>query len=216
MSVLDYIIEGIEAELALERELGVRSIELSAPLEPLASPKRVEQAKSAPLEPPQVAARVEPIKVAPEQTVVKAAPVAAAPIKSASSHPAASGTADYDFVFLHHAPLSEDGRTMMAKIVEGMHKTPESAPIVCELPIPKAKVYVILGARALAKFRPDLKAAPGQWLKTEKGAEVLVTYSPEYILRFKTVTPAVRKMKGEMWLPLRALGERFKGDSSHA
>ena len=30
MTVLDYILDGLEAELALERELGVRSVELES------------------------------------------------------------------------------------------------------------------------------------------------------------------------------------------
>lgn len=201
MSVLDYIIEGIEAELALERELGVRSIELPAPLEPLAPRKPVEVAPKS----ERIVAASEPIAPTPKP---------AAPQPKPAAPKLASGP-EYDFVFLHHAPLSADGLTMMTKIIEGMHKTVESAPIVCDRPVPKAKVYVILGAQALRKFQPNLKAAPGQRLRSEKGAEVLVTYSPEYILRFKTVTPAVQKMKGEMWIPLRALGERFKGVGSH-
>lgn len=196
MSVLDYIIEGIEAELTLERELGVRSIELSAPLEPIDFSEPLKQ-----LRPVERLKSVEPSESAdPSKPVATSKPVEA--VRSST---------EYDFVFLHHQPLSADAETMMAKIIEGMHKTRETAPIVCELPVPKAKVYVILGSHALKKFQPNLKAAPGQRLRTEKGAEVLVTYSPEYILRFKTVTPAVRKMKGEMWIPLRALGERFKG-----
>ena len=39
MTALDYILDGLEAELALERELGVRSVEIDrallAPLAPL-------------------------------------------------------------------------------------------------------------------------------------------------------------------------------------
>lgn len=202
MSVLDYIIEGIEAELTLERELGVRSIELSAPLEPIDISEPLKQ-----LSP------VERLKsVEPSESAEPSKPVATSkPVETSKAVEAVRSSTEYDFVFLHHQPLSADAETMMAKIIEGMHKTRETAPIVCELPVPKAKVYVILGSHALKKFQPNLKAAPGQRLRTEKGAEVLVTYSPEYILRFKTVTPAVRKMKGEMWIPLRALGERFKG-----
>ena len=98
----------------------------------------------------------------------------------------------------------------MAKIIAALGKTDETAPIIVDTPVPKAGVYVILGGRALAKFQPKQKGVPGQWLTTEKGAKVLVTYSPEYILRFKEVTPAVRKIKEDMWRSLKMLK---KGDA---
>ena len=94
---------------------------------------------------------------------------------------------------------------MMTKIVEALGQTLETTPIVTEASVPKAKVYVILGGLALRKFQPKLKGVPGQWLKSEKGADILVTYSPEYILRFKTVTPAVKKIKADMWASLKRL-----------
>ena len=97
---------------------------------------------------------------------------------------------------------------MMTKIVEALGQTFETAPIVTEAPVPKAKIYVILGGLALRKFQPKLKGVPGQWLKTERGADVLVTYSPEYILRFKTVTPAVKKLKTDMWHALKEVARR--------
>ena len=39
---------------------------------------------------------------------------------------------------------------------------------------------------------------------------MLVTYSPEYILRFDTVTPAVQKLKQDMWRSLKAVVQRLK------
>lgn len=98
---------------------------------------------------------------------------------------------------------------MMKKIIEAMHTTLESAPIITDMPVPKAKVYVILGGLALKKFQPKLKGVPGQWLKTEKDADVLVTYSPEYILRFKEVTSGVKKIKQDMWLALKGVLRRL-------
>jgi hypothetical protein len=37
-----------------------------------------------------------------------------------------------------------------------------------------------------------------------------VTYSPQYILRFATVTPAVEKIKKEMWLSIKAMAQRAR------
>lgn len=105
--------------------------------------------------------------------------------------------------------LSQEGKEMMRKIVEAMGKTLETAPILWETPIPKAKVYVVLGGLALKKFQPNVKGVPGQWVKSEKGAETLITYSPEYILRFKVVTPAVKQMKQAMWLALKGVLRRI-------
>lgn len=96
---------------------------------------------------------------------------------------------------------------MMAKIITALGKTAETAPVVIELPVPKAKAYVMLGALALRKFQPKLRGAPGMWLETERGAKVLVTYSPEYILRFREVTPAVKKIKSDMWQSLKSVAK---------
>lgn len=97
----------------------------------------------------------------------------------------------------------------MAKIVAALGLTREEVPIVSDVPIPKAKVYVVLGGLALKKFQPRLKGVPGQWLKSEKGADILVTYSPEYILRFKEVTNAVKQIKVEMWKSLKSVLQRI-------
>jgi len=98
---------------------------------------------------------------------------------------------------------------MMAKIILALGYTAETAPIVLNAPPPKGRVYVVLGGLALRKFLPGFKGAPGQWLKTPKGADVLVTYSPEYILRFGEVTPAVKAMKQQMWQSLKSVLQRL-------
>jgi len=97
----------------------------------------------------------------------------------------------------------------MAKIITALGKTAETAPIIVEMPVPKARIYVVLGRDALKKFLPDVKGAPGQWIKSGRGRDVLITYSPEHILRFGTVTPAVKKIKEEMWLSLKAVKQRI-------
>lgn len=100
---------------------------------------------------------------------------------------------------------------MMAKIITALGYTAETAPVVVVPPAPRARVTVVLGALALKKYYPNLRGGPGQWLKTESGDDVLVTYSPEYILRFGTVTPALTKLKQEMWLSLKAAKQRLVG-----
>lgn len=94
---------------------------------------------------------------------------------------------------------------MMAKIVTAMGKTAETAPVVIAPPLPKAKVYVVLGGLALKRWFPGQLGAPNQWIRTEEGQDILVSNSPEYILRFKTVTPAVKKIKMDMWTAIKSV-----------
>ena len=98
---------------------------------------------------------------------------------------------------------------MMAKIVTAMGKTAETAPIVFTGDWPQAKVYVVLGTEALKKWFPGKTAAPGQWITGDRGRQALVTYSPEYILRFGPVTPTVKKIKVEMWNSLKSVRQRL-------
>ena len=178
MTALDYILDGLEAELALARELGVRTVEIDRAL----------------LVPPAASAAVRP-------------PPPPAP---APRPPAASASA-YAFVFLHDKPLSPAGAEMMAKIVAAMGRTAATAPVVVAPPLPKAKVYIVLGGLALKRWFPGLPGAPNQWTRTAEGQDVLVSNSPEYILRFKTVTPAVQKIKRDMWTAIKSVLQRTGG-----
>lgn len=94
---------------------------------------------------------------------------------------------------------------MMAKIIPAMGRTAETAPIVIAPPLPQAKVYVVMGGLALKMFFPGMKAEPGSWQKSESGADVLVTYSPEFILRFRKMTPELEKIKHAMWRSLKVV-----------
>ncbi len=99
---------------------------------------------------------------------------------------------------------------MMAKIVTAMHETPETAPIVFDGERPPAKMYVVLGSEAMKKWYPGMRGAPGQWLRGRNGEDVLLTYSPEYLLRFGAATPALMKLKREMWTSLKGVMQRLR------
>ena len=183
MNAVDYILDGLEKELELERELGVRAVEFDRSLLAVAGGS---------VRAPNVA---DPSRVDATGDVRR---------ETQDDKPG-----NFDFLFLHDRALSPKGVEMIAKIVVALGRTAETAPVVIVPPVPKAKVYVVLGGLALKKFFPALKGGPGQWLKTESGADVLVTYSPEYILRFPTVTPAVMKMKKDMWASLKSVLHRI-------
>lgn len=202
MNALDYILDGLEAALELERELGVRVVECDRSLLTPASrlPSNVSRLSGEGLETRDVRRETR------------------AGLETRDERPAANnrtieqsnGRTIPDLAFLHDRPLSPAGIEMMAKIIGAMKRTAENSPIVVEPPMPRAKVLVVLGGRALKKYFPEQKAEPGQWFRTPGGRDVLVTYSPEYILRFDTVTPAVQKLKQDMWRSLKAVVQRLK------
>lgn len=196
VNALAYILDGLEAELALERELGVRFLECDrSVLTPLPGASDAARTPA-----PDVAGRPAPAP-RPHPPPPRPSPVAPA---GGDSRPMT------DFVFLHEQALTPAGTEMMTKIVVALGKTPETAPVVHEGELPAAKVHVVLGSAALKKWFPGLRAAPGQWVSTDRAKNVLVTYSPTYILRFGTVTPAVQKVKKEMWTSLKSVLQRLR------
>ena len=190
MNALDYILDGLEAALELERELGVRVVECDRSLLSVSAARL----------PPNVS------RLSGEGLETRDA----RPAANNRTIEQSNGRTIPDLAFLHDRPLSPAGIEMMAKIIGAMKRTAENSPIVVEPPMPRAKVLVVLGARALKKYFPEQKAEPGQWFRTPGGRDVLVTYSPEYILRFGAVTPAVQKLKQDMWRSLKAVVQRLK------
>ena len=191
---LDSILAGFEEELELERELGTRLVEIDRKLLPgQASVKAAGLTVKAP-----------PVAPKSVQKAVGTQQVAEGARKTTSE-----GGIKYDFVFLHHAPLSAEGEEMMAKIVAFMGKTQESAPIVYEEPLPRAECYVALGARALAKFFPGRRGEPGGRF-TDNGRQVEITYSPDHVLRFGTDLTIVGRMKKSMLATFKVVLQKVR------
>lgn len=172
--ILEYLLNGLEAELELDRELGIKTIECDRSLL---------------------------VSAAPAVTVAKA--VTPPPVNSSVAAKA------LDIVFVHHCPLAPDEIKMMSAIILKLGYTAETAPIVIEKPIPQAKVFVFLGARALKKFLPDMILGENRWGVTAKGKDILLVKSPSEILRFSAVTPAVMKIKQDMWRSLKSIKARL-------
>ena len=215
MNALDYILDGLEAALELERELGVRVVECDRSLLTPASrlPSNVSRLSGEGLETRDVRRETRgglETRDVRRETRVGLETRDARPAANNRTIEQSNGRTIPDLAFLHDRPLSPAGIEMMAKIIGAMKRTAENSPIVVEPPMPRAKVLVVLGGRALRKYFPEQKAEPGQWFRTPGGRDVLVTYSPEYILRFDTVTPAVQKLKQDMWRSLKAVVQRLK------
>ena len=192
MTALDYILDGLEAALELERELGVRTVEIDRGLLAGETPAGRET-KDVRRETP--AGR--------ETKDVRPATVNRTIEQSEQSN----NPTILPLVFFHDRPLAPAGVEMMAKILNALGKP--DAPIVVAPPVPQAKITVVLGGLALKKYFPGMRGEPGQWQKTPEGRDVLITYSPAYILRFGTVTPAVEKIKKAMWTSLKAVKQRL-------
>ena len=198
MTALEYLLDGLEAELELERELGVRVVELDRAL--LATPSVSSPAR---------APSASPIPTLSRSNSYSPSHSNSSSPSNSNSH-SNSSSPSISFAFLHDRPLSPNGIEMMAKIVTAMHETPESAPIVFNGERPPAKMYVVLGSEAMKKWYPGMRGAPGQWLRGRNGEDVLLTYSPEYLLRFGAATPALMKLKREMWTSLKGVMQRLR------
>lgn len=195
--IVEYILDGLEKALELERELGVGTVEIDRALLADDSARLTAGGNFGvgKINKPDKIDRVIGVDkvdrpAAVNQTLKPTTPQTLLPL-----------------VFLHDRPLSPGGVEMMAKILTALGKA--DAPIVVVPPAPQAKVTVVLGGLALKKYFPGMKGEPGQWQKTPEGRDVLITYSPEYILRFGTVTLAVQKIKQDMWLSLKAVRQRL-------
>lgn len=200
VDVLSYVLDGLEQWLEVERECGVRSMEVDRSL--LAQPKAPGKAPESVPERPVEAVRQSPAK-APERPLARSGPA-----------PAADGALSaYDYVFLHDRPLSPAGAEMMAKIVKAMGRTPDTAPVVTEPPLPHARAYIVLGFHALRKYFPEVRGEPGAWARSRDGKDVLITYSPAFFERFAVISEAVETKKREMWRSLKGVMQRFNGAS---
>lgn len=209
MTALEYLLDGLEAELELERELGVRVVELDRSLlatPQVPSPVRAPSASSSNSHSHSSSSSNSSSRSNSNSNSNSPTP----PLPHSPTDPIPqSPTSSLSFAFLHDRPLSPSGIEMMAKIVTAMHETPETAPIVFTGERPPAKMYVVLGSEAMKKWYPGMRGAPGQWLRGRNGEDVLLTYSPEYLLRFGAATPALMKLKREMWTSLKGVIQRL-------
>ena len=183
MTAIEYILDGLEAELALERELGNRVFEIDRSLLVDLGSDRVGLGSD------RVGIESGRVGIGSDRVGIGSG--------SDTNHQPPT------LCFLHDRPLTEAGVDMMEKITSALKLGPSSAPVVDAPPMPKAKVYIILGSFALRKWFPGRNLSPGQHFRTDSGAEVFVTYSPNYILRYKVVTPALVKIKQSMWATIK-------------
>ena len=192
--VLSFVLNGLEDYLELERELGKRTIIESS------NNRIIELLGDLRESAPAVDAHV-----APTADQASSAPSGNSTIRPFDN----SIVSSCPFAFIHDRPLSPRAVEMMSKIVVALGQTAETAPIAVAPPLPKARFYVFLGRRALLKYLPGARAEENHWFKTPKGLDALYVKSPEDIVRYTTVTPALQKMKQDMWRALKTVSQRL-------
>lgn len=194
MTALQYILDGLQAELELARELGVRTMEVDRALLTVSQP----QPAIRPLSQPQP--QVKPLP----RPAPNVQPPTRSPLRPSPS------LQEYPFVFLHAGPLVPAGVVMIDKIVALLGYARGAIPVIVSLPLPTAKFYVVLGAKALKQFFPNVTGAPGCWRAGPSGEQFLITYSPHYFLRFSQNAPGIKRLKHGMLRDLKALVQRLQ------
>ena len=217
--VLSFVLNGLEDYLELERELGVRSVEVDRSLLVATQPANAAAVEAtretgASRETRGVganAAAVEATRGVDSQSVaireIRGSKTPQVPHDPRA--PQVAPTAGVPFAFIHDRPLSPKAVEMMSKIIVALGQTTATAPIAVAPPLPKARFYVFLGNRALQKYLPGVRAEENHWFKTPKGLDALFVKSPEDIVRFSTVTPALQKMKQDMWRALKTISQHL-------
>lgn len=220
MTAIDFILDGLEAALALERELGNRIVELEsrdflarapqpaapqrAAAQPLASPA-APIAPTLPAAPQRAAVQPSNLPSPPPSAREQRANSAPSATPGAPSAAPAAGAINTTIVFLHHRALAGASAEMIERIKVAMGAPAAGARVVWEGALPAARFYVVLGDRARRQWFPDHPARPGMWISGAHGEQALVTYSPDYFLRFSEVTEGVKKIKHDMWKSLLGL-----------
>lgn len=197
---IDQILEGIEAELSLMRELGVRSVPFDRELlrEEVREVRDVPEVREVP-------------KVLPKKVEPPSLNTSHLSLNTKSPPPARLERLEllkrsYDFVFLHDKPLSEKGAETFEKIRTAMNLSADTAPLLTEYEaksFPKAKLYIVMGPAALSKFMPGVRLSYFSFGKSAGGKDIHFTYSPEFFLRLDPKDKAVLLLKHKMWTQLK-------------
>ena len=200
---VDYILEGLADNLELERELGNFAVDFDR--EFLAKLPKERTCSRVARDTMSSCSRVARDTMA-EANQGDAKHCTASDSRARVAPATTQPTCDY--CFLHHAAVTGPGVEMMANVIKAMKTTPENAPIVFTGEKPKAKIYIVLGEKALAQWYDGVSLAYGGWFK-DVDSEVLLTYSPEFIYRFGVnLSAAMKAKKWEMWKSLQeAMGK---------
>jgi len=195
MTGVNEILTALEQTLELERELGTRTVEIDRALlrsspEPMATPTRGDSDS-------RENSRSSGSSGASSSRASSGSSVSSLP--GTASDSSTAGTLA-DFAFL----LEGEPQGPVAELLPKMSEAIGYGPDGVKINDPSARVLIVLGSDAMAKWLPGVKARPGQWVQRGE-TPALVTASPTKTYRFFGHDPAkIRALKLRLWADLKA------------
>ena len=184
MSNVNEILTAFEEALELERELGTRTVEIDRALlrcspAPMATPARGASDSR-------------------EASSSSSGSSATSGSRASSNSSAAGPRADFAFL------LECEPQGPVAELLPKMSEAIGYGPDGVKVNDPSARVLIVLGSDAMAKWLPGVKARPGQWVQRGE-TPALITASPTKTYRFFGHDPAkIRALKLRLWADLKA------------
>ena len=201
MSSVNEILTAFEEALELERELGTRTVEIDRALlrcspAPMAVPARGTSDSG------------ENSRSGSSSGSSATSVSSGSSSSSGSSEPrlpetvndSSAAGARADFAFL----LEGDPQGPVAELLPKMSEAIGYGPDGVKVNDPSARVLIVLGSDAMAKWLPGVKARPGQWVMRGE-TPALITASPTKTYRFFGNNPAkIHALKLRLWTDLKA------------
>ena len=192
MSSVNEILTAFEEALELERELGTRTVEIDRALlrcspEAMAAPARG-------------ASDSRENSGSSATSGSRASSGSSMPRLPETVNDSSAAGARADFAFL----LEGEPQGPVAELLPKMSEAIGYGPDGVKVNDPSARVLIVLGSDAMAKWLPGVKARPGQWVQRGE-TPALVTASPTKTYRFFGHDPAkIRALKLRLWADLKA------------
>ncbi len=192
MSNVNEILTAFEEALELERELGTRTVEIDRALlrcspEPMVAPARG-------------ASDSRENSGSSATSGSRASSGSSMPRLPETVNDSSAAGARADFAFL----LEGEPQGPVAELLPKMSEAIGYGPDGVKVNDPSARVLIVLGSDAMAKWLPGVKARPGQWVQRGE-TPALVTASPTKTYRFFGHDPAkIRALKLRLWADLKA------------
>lgn len=192
MSNVNEILTAFEEALELERELGTRTVEIDRALlrcspEAMAAPARG-------------ASDSRENSSSSATSGSRASSGSSMPRLPETVNDSSAAGARADFAFL----LEGEPQGPVAELLPKMSEAIGYGPDGVKVNDPSARVLIVLGSDAMAKWLPGVKARPGQWVQRGE-TPALVTASPTKTYRFFGHDPAkIRALKLRLWADLKA------------
>lgn len=205
---LEEILDGIEAALELERDLGVRELETGRAFAARRDAPASKPATAA-TKPPPPAPKPAPATPKPA-AAPKPAPAAPGPA-AAQSQAAAQSPAEIVFL-LAEPPAAPAAKTMMDNIVAYVEKlSARKTAVVCGGGAPPpAQIYIAMGEKARESWFPGERFPAERISVSRDGKTVAMTRNPDDVVRFGS-PETTKEIRRRMMQTFAAANRRLAG-----